>query len=69
MDSVTVSSRFQVVIPQEIRKLLGIKPGQKLRVIALDNQVILIPVRPVEAAIGSLKGIDTTVAREEDDRL
>ena len=69
MESVTVSPKFQVVIPQKVRRMLGMKPGQKLRVIAYDNQVVLIPVRPIQEARGSLKGIDTDVQREEEDRL
>ena len=69
MDSVTVSTKFQVVIPQKVRKMLGVKPGQKMRVIAYDNQVVLIPVRPIGESRGSLKGIDTDVEREDEDRL
>lgn len=69
MDSVTVSPKYQVVIPQKIRKQLALKPGQKLRVIAYDNQVVLILIRPVKNARGSLKGIDTTIQREEDERV
>jgi AbrB family looped-hinge helix DNA binding protein len=69
MESVTVSQKFQVVIPQKVRKMLGVKPGQKMRVIAYDNQVVLIPVRPIQEARGSLKGIDTDVQREEEDCL
>jgi AbrB family looped-hinge helix DNA binding protein len=69
MDSVTVSPKFQVVIPRAVRERLGMKPGQKMRVIAYDNQVVLIPVRPIQEARGSLKGIDTNVQREEEDRL
>jgi AbrB family looped-hinge helix DNA binding protein len=69
MDSVTVSPKFQVVIPQKIRRLLGVKAGQKMRVIAYDNKVVLIPVRPIQEARGSLKGIDTDIERENEDRL
>ena len=69
MDSVTVSTKFQVVIPQAVREQLHVKPGQKMRVIAYDDKVILIPVRPIKEARGSLKGIDTDVQREEEDRL
>ena len=66
MDQVTVSPKFQVVIPQSIRKMLGVKPGQKMRVIAYDDKVIFIPVRPIQSARGSLKGINTEIEREED---
>jgi len=69
MDSVTVSTKFQVVIPRAVREQLRVKPGQKMRVIAYDDKVILIPVRPIKEARGSLKGIDTDVQREEEDRL
>ena len=67
MDSVTVSSKFQVVIPQKVRKLLGVKVGQKMHVIAYDNRVALIPVRPIEEARGSLKGMSMEGLREEED--
>jgi len=67
MNVVTVSPKYQVVIPQAVRKLIGVKPGQKLQVIAYDNQVVLIPVRPIREARGSLKGIDTRDLREEVD--
>lgn len=66
MESVTVSPKYQVVIPQKARQLLKIKKGQKMQVIAYDNRVVLIPVRPIQEARGSLKGLDTTVEREED---
>jgi AbrB family looped-hinge helix DNA binding protein len=69
MDSVTVSPKYQVVIPQKIRKQLALKPGQKLRPTTYDNQVVLILFRPVKNARGSLKGIDTTIQREEDERV
>jgi len=69
MESVTVSPKYQVVIPLRIRKLLGVKPGQKMRLIAYDNQVVLIPVRPVSEGRGSLKGMDTNLQRDEEDHL
>ena len=66
MDTVTISPKFQVVIPSRVRKLLGVQPGQKVRVILYDNRVELIPVWRMEEARGFLKGIDTTVEREGD---
>jgi AbrB family looped-hinge helix DNA binding protein len=69
MNDVTVSPKFQVVIPKTARESLRVKPGQKFRVLAYDNQLIFIPVRPITEARGSLKGIDTDVQREEEDRL
>ena len=69
MDSVTVSPKYQVVIPQKARQMLNIKKGQKMQVIAYDNRVVLIPVRPIQEARGSLKGIDRNIEREEDREL
>ncbi|MCC6500077.1 MAG: AbrB/MazE/SpoVT family DNA-binding domain-containing protein [Anaerolineales bacterium] len=69
MDAVTVSPKYQVVIPQKVREQMRVKPGQKMHVIAYDNMVVFIPVRPIKAARGSLKGINTDVERDEEDRV
>ena len=69
MEAVTVSTKYQVVIPRAARKQLRIKPGQKMQVILYDNRVVLIPVRPIEEARGSLKGMHTNILREDEDRL
>jgi AbrB family looped-hinge helix DNA binding protein len=66
MDTVTVSPKFQVVIPQRIRKALGLKPGQKVQVIPYEGRIELIPVERIRRARGFLKGIDTAVKRAPD---
>jgi AbrB family looped-hinge helix DNA binding protein len=66
MQSVTVSPKYQVVIPLAVRKALGIKPGQKVQVILYEGRIELIPLEPIEHSRGFLKGIDTTVQREAD---
>jgi len=66
METVTVSPKYQIVIPARIRKSLAIQPGQKVQVILYDNRIELIPVKPIQAARGFLKGIDTTIEREPD---
>ena len=68
MEVVTVSSKFQILIPLKVRMLLNIQRGQKMQFVAYDNRVVLIPMRPIQAARGSLKGMDTSVQREEEDR-
>jgi AbrB family looped-hinge helix DNA binding protein len=68
MTTVTVSPKFQVVIPLAIREALGIQPGQKVQAIQYRDRIELIPVRPMRKARGMLKGIDTSVPRD-DDRL
>ena len=66
MKTVTISSGFRIVIPQPIRESLGLQPGQKFQAIQYENRIELIPVRPMQEARGFLKGIDTTVEREQD---
>ena len=66
METVTVSPKYQVVIPRRVRESLQIKPGQKVQVMLFENRIELIPVIPVQEMRGFLKGIDTTVEREPD---
>lgn len=66
MNTVTVSPKFQVVIPKAVREALGIQPGQKFQVIKYRDRIELIPVMEIRKARGFLKGIDTTVEREQD---
>ncbi len=66
MKTVTVSPKYQVVIPREVRETLSIKPGEKLQVINYANRIELVPVKKIKAMRGFLKGIDTTVVREKD---
>ena len=66
MNTVRVSPKFQIVIPQPVRKALGLQPGQKVQVIQHRDRIELIPVKPVQETRGFLRGIDTTVEREPD---
>jgi AbrB family looped-hinge helix DNA binding protein len=66
MESATVSTKFQVVIPKKVREQLGIQPGQKVRVIPYMGRIELIPVETLKENRGFLKGIDTDVERESD---
>lgn len=66
MDTTTVSPKYQVVIPREVRRVLGIRPGQKIQVIPYEGRIELIPMGSLPRARGFLKGIDTSVAREPD---
>ena len=68
MNLVKLSPKFQVVIPQAIREALNLKAGDKLHVMRYANRVEFIPVRPIQEMRGFLRGIDTTIVRE-DDRL
>lgn len=66
MEIVKISPKFQIVIPNRIRKSLDLHPGQKVRVFLYDDRIELIPIRPIQEARGFLKGIDTSIARESD---
>jgi AbrB family looped-hinge helix DNA binding protein len=66
METVTVSPKYQVVIPSAIRRSLDIRPGQKVQMIRYEDRVELILLRPVQEMRGFLRGIDTTVKREPD---
>jgi len=66
MQTVTVSPKFQVVIPRALREALSIKPGQKVQVIQYEGRIELIPLKPAKKMRGFLKGMDTIVEREPD---
>lgn len=66
MNTVTLSPKYQVVIPQAIREAMSLTPGEKLRVVQYGNRVELIPVRRARELRGLLRGMDTTVPREGD---
>jgi AbrB family looped-hinge helix DNA binding protein len=66
MGTVTISPKYQVVIPKDIREKLGLTPGQKVQAIVYEERIELIPVRSIKKMKGFLKGIETTVEREAD---
>ena len=66
VDIVTVSPKYQVVIPRAVRERLKLLPGQKMQALVYDDRVELIPLRPAASLRGFLKGIDTTIPRDAD---
>ncbi len=66
MNAVTVSPKFQVVIPKEIREAMKIKSGQKIQMISYGDRIELIPIKPMKKMRGFLKGINTEVSRDKD---
>ena len=66
MQTVTVSPKFQIVIPRNIRQSLHLRPGQKMQVIEYDARIELIPDRDITELRGFLKGINTEFEREND---
>lgn len=66
MTTITVSPKYQIVIPRDLRRQLNIQPGQKLRARIQGDRIELIPEQPITAARGFLPGIDSQVEREDD---
>ena len=69
MDVVTVSSKYQIVIPQEVRKKVNLKPKQKVVVVEKDGVIHLIPEKPTKESRGFAKGVTTDKLRLEEDRF
>jgi AbrB family looped-hinge helix DNA binding protein len=66
MKAVTVSPKFQVVIPRDVRESLAIQSGTKVQILEYENRIELIPLKSPKSLRGFLKGIDTSVHREQD---
>ena len=66
MDTVTVSPKFQVVIPKRIREGMSLRPGQKLQALQYDGRIELLPLKSAQELRGFVRGIDTSVPREDD---
>jgi len=66
MKKVKISPKFQVVIPEEIREAMRLKPGQTICVFQYDNRIEYIPVKSIKEMRGFLKGIDTEIERDTD---
>jgi AbrB family looped-hinge helix DNA binding protein len=68
MNTVTISSKYQVVIPRPIREQFNLKPGQKIMFIPYNNTLRVVIVPTIEEAEGLFEGIDTDPQREKEDR-
>jgi AbrB family looped-hinge helix DNA binding protein len=66
METITISPKFQVVIPKAIREELGLTPGQKMQAVLYEDRIELVVVRPARRLRGFLKGIDVSVPRDPD---
>ena len=69
MSRTKVSSKYQVVIPKDVRTRTGIRPGQEYQVIAKQGVIILVPDKPIAEVRGFLRGMRTAGFREKKDRL
>lgn len=66
MQLVTVSPKYQVVIPKTVRESLKLRPGQKMQIVEYAGRIELIPERDIAELRGFLKGINTEFEREKD---
>ena len=66
MTTVTLSTKYQVVVPREVRQFLHLRPGKKYQVIPYGDCIEFVPVRNIRSMKGVLKGLDTDIEREED---
>jgi AbrB family looped-hinge helix DNA binding protein len=66
MEAVTISPKFQIVIPRKIRDFLKLKPGLKVQVMVYGDRIELIPLKKISDMRGFLEGISTEVDREPD---
>ena len=66
MDVVTISPKYQVVIPRSVRERLQLEPGQKVQAIVYGDRVELIPLRTARSLRGFVPGLDTGVNRDAD---
>jgi AbrB family looped-hinge helix DNA binding protein len=66
MTTVTVSPKFQVLIPKEVIDSIGIIPGQKIQILTYCNRIELIPIKPMSKIKGFLNGINTDITRDKD---
>lgn len=69
MPKVTISSKFQIVIPKEVREALKLRKGESLLVVVRDGLIALVPDRPLKEFRGYLKGMPIEDYREEGERL
>jgi len=66
MKTITISSKYQVVIPKEIRETIGLHVGAKLEIITYGSRIELVPIKPMKNLKGAFKDINTNIQREED---
>jgi AbrB family looped-hinge helix DNA binding protein len=69
MPQTVVSSKYQIVIPKEVRKKIDLEKGQILQVVVRNGVITLVPDRPLRELRGFVKGMGSTGLRDKEDRL
>jgi AbrB family looped-hinge helix DNA binding protein len=69
METATLSTKYQLVIPRRIRERMGLVPGTKLTVLEKGGVLYLVPERPIRSRRGLVRGTSRRGLREKKDRL
>ena len=69
MATTTISTKFQIVIPKEVRNKLHLTPQQRIQIVEKGGVITLVPEVPLKSLKGLLKGMSKTDLREKKDRL
>lgn len=69
METVTLSSKYQLVLPRGARERLQLRPGMRITVFDKGGVIVLVPERPLKAYRGIVRGVRTKALREKKDRL
>lgn len=69
MTQVKVSTKFQIVIPKEVREQISLRMGQKLAMVVKEGIITLVPDRPITTFRGFLKGMRAGAVREKRERM
>jgi AbrB family looped-hinge helix DNA binding protein len=66
VNTVKLSNEYQIIIPEEISKSIGLEPGSSFEVLSYNNRIELISISPIKELKGIFKGIDTNIERDDD---
>ena len=69
MSTVTISPDFSVLLPPDVRESFNLHPGQELSIFSYNGRIAMIPMRPIEEMRGFLRGMDSEVARDDEERV
>lgn len=69
MDAVTISTKYQVVIPKPVRERLHLRPGQMVQVLTYGDRIEFLPIKSAREVRGLLRGLDTSFERDRADRV
>jgi bifunctional DNA-binding transcriptional regulator/antitoxin component of YhaV-PrlF toxin-antitoxin module len=69
MESTTLSTKYQLVLPRATRAQLRLRPGMKFTVLAKGGVIFLVPERPITGFRGIAAGAGPADLRDKSDRL